>query len=98
MKDGDTRGQEQLIKNLKKRLHWYAYECEPEEFNEKEVRTIVELLRQLEPIEPQEYFNAEKGLERFWKYYEQRLEEEETLDVYKRQVCWGILPGVSWIR
>ena len=80
MKDGDTRGQEQLIKNLKKRLHWYAYECEPEEFNEKEVRTIVELLRQLEPIEPQEYFNAEKGLERFWKYYEQRLEEEETLE------------------
>lgn len=80
MKDGDTRGQEQLIKNLKERLHWYAYECKPEEFNEKEVRTIVELLRQLEPIEPQEYFNAEKGLERFWKYYEQRIEEDAALE------------------
>lgn len=86
MKDKDTKGQEQLIKNLKERLRWYAYECKPEEFNEKEVRTIVELLKELDPVEPQEYFNAEKGLERFWSYYEQRREEDEAYESHRKDL------------
>jgi len=71
--------QEALIADLKERLRWYTYAADKNEFDVKEVEAIVNLLRVLEPIEEPEYFNAEKGLERFWKYYEQRQAEEAML-------------------
>jgi len=45
-----------------------------------EIMAMVDLLLILEPIENPEYFNAEKGLERFWKYYDQRKQEEEYIE------------------
>lgn len=68
----NKNGQKELIKELKERLHWYTYEASSEEFDEAVVIDIVNLLNKLEPLQEDEYFNPEKGLERFWKYCERR--------------------------
>lgn len=68
----NKNGQKELIKELKERLHWYTYEASSEEFDEAVVIDIVNLLNKLEPSQEDEYFNPEKGLERFWKYCERR--------------------------
>lgn len=40
---------------------------------ENEIVAVVELLSILDPIDdPDDYFNPEKALKRFWKYYERR--------------------------
>lgn len=74
----------QLIKELKDRLQWYTFEATEEEFDVKEVEAIVNLLKVLEPIEEPEYFNADKGLERFWKFYQDR-QEEEALQAQRKE-------------
>jgi|GEM_PF-146426 len=73
-------GKDKLVECLEGRLRWLTYGAADEEFDMEEVEAIVSLLMVLEPIQEPEYFNAEKALERFWKYYDQRKWEEEYLD------------------
>jgi len=74
------KGKEALINCLKERLKWLTFTAHQEESVVDEIIAIVNLLLILAPIEEPEYFNAEKGLERFWKYYDQRKQEEEYIE------------------
>lgn len=76
-----------VIKELRARLNWLVYEASDDEFNEEEVKALMDLIRIMDPAENDEsYFTAEKSLERFWKSFEQRdkiYEEFEKLKAGK---------------
>lgn len=69
--DEHKKEQDILVKQLRERLDWYTFRAGTDEFNVEEVIAILELLKVLQPLE-NDYYNSEKGLERFWKYYERR--------------------------
>lgn len=73
-------GKDELVKCLEVRLRWQSLEAAEEEFDLDEVMAVVNLLKVLDPIKEPEFFNAEKALERFWKYYRQRVEEGIQID------------------
>lgn len=75
----NQKDRQELVKSLKDRLKWFTFEAGDEEFDSEEVTAIVNLLNVLDPMEDSEYFSAEKALERFWKYYEQREYVESVL-------------------
>lgn len=58
---------EKLIQELYEKLWWYTHEASEEEFNEKEVEAILQLLEVLEPIKEDHVFEpgADAALERF---------------------------------
>lgn len=71
----DTQN-EKLIQELYEKLWWYTHEASEEEFNEKEVDAIVQLLDVLEPIKEDHVF--EPGAEAAFGRFKERfgLEEE----------------------
>ena len=50
MADKRTSKDEELIKNLRRKLDWYTYEATEEEFDEKQVQAILDLLDALDPL------------------------------------------------
>ena len=73
---------ESLIQELTKRLDWYLLEASEEEFDAEEVQTLVKLLDSLKAEQGEkiaEELPAEEALSDFWKYCEQREEEEKIL-------------------
>ena len=75
----NTNDKQRMVEDLRARLHWLTFECE-EDGTDAEIRAIEDLLDILDPIEiDQEYYSAEKSLERFWASdrMQKELEEEE---------------------
>lgn len=60
----------------KKRLQWYTLEASKEEYNEQEVLSLIELLKTLEKGKEPAFFQADAGLERFWKYCREKQENQ----------------------
>lgn len=76
MANKNSTHDEKLIQELYEKLWWYTHEASEEEFNEKEVDAIVQLLDVLEPIREDKVF--EPGVDAAFERFQQRfgLEEE----------------------
>lgn len=70
---------ESLIQEITKRLDWYTMEASDEEFDADEVQTLLKLLDSLKGEEKEEELSVEEALDNFWKYCEERQEEERIL-------------------
>lgn len=73
---------ESLIQELKKRLDWYLMEASDEEFDADEVQNLMNLLDSLKADRDDginEEFPVEEALSDFWKYCEEREEDERIL-------------------
>ena len=70
---------ESLIQEVTKRLDWYTMEASDEEFDADEVQTLLKLLDSLKGEEKEEELPVEEALDNFWKYCEERQEEERIL-------------------
>lgn len=70
---------ESLIQEITKRLDWYTMEASDEEFDADEVQTLLKLLDSLKGEEKEEELPVEEALDNFWKYCEERQEEERIL-------------------
>lgn len=73
---------ESLIQELKKRLDWYLMEASDEEFDADEVQNLMNLLDSLKADRDDginEEFPVEEALSDFWKYCEEREEDEQIL-------------------
>lgn len=73
---------ESLIQELKKRLDWYLMEASDEEFDANEVQNLMNLLDSLKADRDDginEEFPVEEALSDFWKYCEEREEDEQIL-------------------
>ena len=70
---------ESLIQEITKRLDWYTMEASDEEFDTDEVQTLLKLLDSLKGEENEEELPVEEALDNFWKYCEERQEEERIL-------------------
>ena len=72
---------ESLIQELTKRLDWYMMEASDEEFDAEQVQALMKLLDSLKEEEDQteEEMPVEEALSDFWKYCEEREEEEKVL-------------------
>lgn len=71
---------ESLIQEITKRLDWYTMEASDEEFDADEVQTLLKLLDSLKGEEKEEELPVEEALDNFWKYCEERQEEERILE------------------
>lgn len=71
---------ESLIQEITKRLDWYTMEASDEEFDADEVQTLLKLLDSLKGEEKEEELPVEEALDNFWKYCEEREEEERILE------------------
>ena len=76
MANKNSTHDEKLIQELYEKLWWYTHEASEEEFNEKEVDAIVQLLDVLEPIKEDNVF--EPGVDAAFGRFQERfgLEEE----------------------
>ena len=92
---GKQTDKQQIVNDLRTRLNWYIYEATEEEFDEAEVKAIVELLKVMEPVDTADgYFTAERALERFWKIHAERQALEEEFEQLKAgRVKWSDYPG-----
>ena len=72
---------ESLIQELTKRLDWYMMEASDDEFDAEQVQALMKLLDSLKEEEDQteEEMPVEEALNDFWKYCEEREEEEKVL-------------------
>ena len=72
---------ESLIHELTKRLDWYMMEASDEEFDADEVQALMKWLDSLKSEEDkaEEEVPVEEALEDFWKYCEEREEDERVL-------------------
>lgn len=73
---------ESLIQELTKRLDWYLTEASEEEFDAEEVQTLMKLLDSLKTDQDDDIndeFPVEEALSDFWKYCEEREEDERIL-------------------
>lgn len=70
---------ESLIQEVTKRLDWYTMEASDEEFDADEVQTLLKLLDSLKGEDKEEELPVEEALDNFWKYCEERQEEERIL-------------------
>lgn len=92
---GKQTDKQQIVNDLRTRLNWYIYEATEEEFDEAEVKAIVDLLKVMEPVDTADgYFTAERALERFWKINAERQAIEEEFEQLKAgRVKWSDYPG-----
>lgn len=73
---------ESLIQELTKRLDWYLTEASEEEFDAEEVQILMKLLDSLKTDQDDDIndeFPVEEALSDFWKYCEEREEDERIL-------------------
>lgn len=70
------KNNQQLIKDVKERLAWYTLEASEEEFDEKEVEALVQLLTVLEGNKEEDDKESQAALERFWKFRDKRMAED----------------------
>lgn len=73
---------ENLIQELTNRLDWYMMEASDEEFDAEQVQALMKLLDSLkseEENEMEEELPVEEAVSDFWKYCEEREEEEKRL-------------------
>ena len=72
-----------LIQELTKRLDWYMMEASDEEFDADQVQALMKLLDSLkteeDTINVEEELPVEEAVSDFWKYCEERKEEEKLL-------------------
>ena len=82
MTDKKQADNEKLIQELYEKLWWYTYEADEEEFNDREVDAIVQLLEVLEPIgdDPELEPGADAAFERFRARYDLEAAPEDTED------------------
>lgn len=77
MKKQDNEG---LIQELTKRLDWYMMEASDDEFDAEQVQALMKLLDSLKSEEDKtEELPVEEAVSDFWKYCEEREEEEKLL-------------------
>ena len=73
---------ESLIQELTRRLDWYMMEASDEEFDAEQVQALMKLLDSLKSEEEEkieEELPVEEAVSNFWKYREEREEEEKLL-------------------
>lgn len=70
------KNNQQLIKDVKECLAWYTLEASEEEFDEKEVEALVQLLTVLEGNKEEDDKESRAALERFWKFRDKRMAED----------------------
>lgn len=72
---------ESLIQELTRRLDWYMMEASDEEFDAEQVQALMKLLDSLKSEEEkiEEELPMEEAVSNFWKYHEEREEEERLL-------------------
>lgn len=70
------KNNQQLIKDVKERLAWYTLEASEEEFDEKEVEALAQLLTVLEGNKEEDDKESKAALERFWKFRDKRMAED----------------------
>lgn len=82
MTDKKQADNEKLIQELYEKLWWYTYEADEEEYNDREVDAIVQLLEVLEPIgdDPELEPGADAAFERFKARYDLEAAPEDTED------------------
>lgn len=81
MEDERRKEKQKVIKDLRARLNWFLYEAKDEEYNEEEIRALIELIKVMDPVKiDEDYFETEKALERFWKTYDLRNEIYEEFE------------------
>lgn len=82
MADKKRADNEKLIQELYEKLWWYTYEADEEEFNDREVDAIVQLLEVLEPIgdDPELEPGVDAAFERFRARYDLEAAPEDTED------------------
>lgn len=82
MTDKKQADNEKLIQELYEKLWWYTYEADEEEYNDREVDAIVQLLEVLEPIgdDPELEPGADAAFERFRARYDLEAAPEDTED------------------
>lgn len=77
MKKQDNEG---LIQELTKRLDWYMMEASDDEFDAEQVQALMKLLDSLKAEKDKtEELPVEEAVSDFWKYCEEREEEEKLL-------------------
>mgnify|MGYP006960470247 CR=1 FL=1 len=77
MKKQDNEG---LIQELTKRLDWYMMEASDDEFDAEQVQALMKLLDSLKSEKDKtEELPVEESVSDFWKYCEEREEEEKVL-------------------
>lgn len=80
MKITDMTDREQIANELKERLRWLEDNTVDEEYNIREAAAIKQLLRIMEPAEPDwdaAYFEPASAEQRFWDTYETRVDIEQ---------------------
>lgn len=76
-KEDFYESKKQLIDQCRERLNWYRYEATAEEFDDKEVQTLMDFLRAMDPVN-EEHTDVQKSMVSFQKSMDlrDRIEKE----------------------
>lgn len=79
-----TRDEE--IKSIKEKLDYYTMEADDKDFDTEEVQKLLQRLDVLEPI-PLPWKSADEALKDFWKFFDERQEEEQIMVGFEKILC-----------